>query len=85
MTTLAVYAYQLHQLWDSTTTRQSYITFRPHCELPSHPSRPIQFSAKRQWRNNPLCYMTLLAIKWSLLQRAHYSALSVGKKTRSRR
>jgi len=31
--------------------------------------------------NHPFCCMTLLAIELSLLQRTHYNALSVGRKT----
>jgi len=38
------------------------------------------FQRTRQQRNDPLCCMTLLAIDWSLLHWACYSALSMGKK-----
>jgi len=51
---------------------------------PATPFLANPIFSKQQWQSDSLCCMTLLAIKWSLLQRARYSALSMGKKTPSR-
>jgi len=46
-----------------TVTRQSLITLRLRCALPSRPSQPIPFTVNIAATNDPFCCMTLLAIK----------------------
>jgi len=62
---------------------------RLHFARAVHSRQPLpgrsHFQWTRQWRNDPLCCMTISAIDWSLLQWARYIALSMGKKTPSRR
>jgi len=62
---------------------------RLHFARAVHSRHPLpgrsHFQRTRQRRNDSLCCVTLSAIEWSLLQRARYSALSMGKKIPSRR
>ena len=59
--------------------RRSHFTLAVHSHHPLPGRSHLQWTW--QWRNDPLCCMTLLVTGWSLLQRMHYNALSVGKKT----
>jgi len=56
---------------------------RSHFARAVHSRHPLpgrtNFQRTRRRRNDPLCCMLLLAIERSLLQRARYSALSVGE------